>query len=390
MDTRYDDGPARPARPASTDHSRQPPGPAAPTPPSWRGPSRRTIAALAALVVLVSGAVAVLERMTRPPFSAPAPSASWPGGAASFGPYPAFAPDSVFQADVSTAPIHPRSAAMTALLARNVADNWGGIAPLNTAKYGAGFAVAEPDTPKVDVRFVDCQKKGGTPPGLYDGPAYFRSVPIPADAVPAPGSDGHLAVFDPGADRLWEFWIAAKDQRGRWQACWGGRIDDVSRANGQFPAPYGVGAAGLATVGYMVRLAEAKAARIDHAMGLVVMEAAPGHSYPANRDDGISSNPAALQEGLRLRLDPSVDVGALPMNSLGKAVARAAQRYGFIVCDKGGAVAVMAETGGRWEQRTGTNPWESLGYGGEAYQALRGFPWEKVQVIAKDWGKPNR
>ena len=360
-----------------------------------RGPSRKVVAALAALAVLAGGVVVALERATRPepPSSSPSPGPSETGRGglpADFGPYPTFAPDSVFAADVTSAPVNPRGPAMTALLARNVAENWGGVAALNVAKYGAGYAVADADTPKTDVKYVDCQKKGATPPGLYDGPKYFSQVPIPADAVPAPGSDGHLAVYDPGRDSLWEFWIASKDDAGAWQACWGGRIDGVRSAKGQHKPPYGVGAAGLATAGYMVRLEEARAARIDHAMGLVVMEAAPGHGYPANRDDGNSSHPGAVQEGMRLRLDPSVDIDRLPMNTLGKAIARAAQKYGFIVCDKGGAVAVMAETGGRWEKRTGTNPWGSLGYGGEAYQALRGFPWDKIQVIEKDWGKPAR
>lgn len=354
---------------------------------------RTTVALLAGLIVVAGAVVVMVERGTRPGPSAPAsPGGTGPrdGGSPDFGPYPAFAPDSIYSVDVSAAPLHPRSAAMSALLAKHVAENWGGTAPLNVAKYGAGYAVADRDTPRVDVKFVDCQKKGATPPGLYDGPKYFTQVPIPPDAVPAPGSDGHLAVFDPTQDKLWEFWIAAKDGSGSWQACWGGRIDDVRQAKGQFKAPYGVGAAGLATAGYMVRLEEAQAARIEHAMGLVVMEAAVGHSYPANRDDGTSANPAAVQEGMRLRLDPAVDVESLPMNALGKAVARAAQKYGFIVGDKGGAVAVMAETGDRWQKRTGVNPWGSLGYGGEAYLALRGFPWDRIQVIEKDWGKPAR
>ena len=380
--------------------------PSTPSPPvtasGGMGPrQRKAVAVLAGLIVVAGAAVFVVERSTRPePTPSPSATSSTPAPTTStttvdpraslpaFGPYPAFGPGSVFAADVSAAPLAPDGAAKVAYLAKNVAENWGGVASLNVDKYGAGFAVAAADTPKVDVRFHDCQKKGGTPPGLYDGPKYFSQVPIPADAVQAPASDGHLAVWDPTQDKLWEFWVASKGTDGRWQACWGGRIDKVSTSNGQFPPPYGVGAAGLATAGYMVTLEEAKQARIEHALGLVVMEAAPGHVFPANRDDGTSDNPAALQEGMRLRLDPSLDVETLPMNPLGKAVARAAQKYGFIVCDKGGAVAVMAETGDRWQKRTGQNPWASLGYGGEPYRALQGFPWEKVQLIRPGWGAP--
>lgn len=383
---------AAPTSPEQADTSGRGPeaGPPAGAEPARPRPdlrSRWLLAALFASVLVAAGAVLLVERSTRPE-PVPSPSATAGPDASGFGPYPSFGATSVFAADVRAAPLDPRGPAIAAQLARDVANNWGGVAPINVAKYGTGYAVAGPDTPRVDVKYVDCQKKGATPPGLYDGPTYFAQVPMPADAVPAPGSDGHLAVWDPTQDKLWEFWAASKDPSGSWRACWGGRIDDVSTSAGQFRAPYGVSASGLAGAGFMIRLEEAKAASIDHAMGLVVMEAAPGHGYPANRDDGTSSNPAAVQEGTRLRLDPAVDVEALPMNSLGKAVARAAQKHGFIVCDKGGAVAVVAETGDRLQQRTGSNPWSSMGYGGDPSQALKGFPWDRIQVVAKDWGKP--
>lgn len=368
-----------------------------------RGPAERTggsrrrrmMGVLAGVIVVAGGTVLVLERQTRPepaprpPVTEPIPSSGSGTLPADFGPYPAFGADTVFRTDISKAAVNPAGPAMTARLTSMVDNNWGGVAPLNVAKYGAAYAVAVADTPKQDVRFVDCQNKGARPPGLYDGPKHFAQVPIPGDAVAAPGTDGHLAVYDPRQDRLWEFWIAQKTSDG-WQACWGGRIDGVSRATGQFPAPYGVSASGLALTGLMVSLRDAQRHEIDHAMGLVVMEAARGHSYPANRDDGISDNPAALREGTRLRLDPAVDVTALQLTPLGKAVARAAQKYGFIVVDKGGAVAVVAETGDRWVQRVGVNPWSELVPTGEAYQALKGFPWSRLQVIEHDWGRPGR
>lgn len=359
--------------------------------------TRRTVvAALGALVLVAGGAVLFLERSTRPAEPGPTPattarSAASAGAPArpALGPYPTFGENAVFRVDISQAPIHADDAAIRARIVKDVAENWGGTAPLNVGDYSAGYAVAGPGTPRRDVAFHDCQRKGGTPPGLYDGPKYFAQVPIPPDAVPAPGSDGHLAVWDPEQDRLWEFWVASRRGDGSWQACWGGRIDQVSRANGQFAVPYGVGASGMATAGYMVTLQEAYDRRIEHALGLVVMTAAPGHSYPANRDDGNSALPGAVKEGTRLRLDPTFDVDASGLTAIGKAVAKAAQRYGFIVVDKGGAVAVMAESGERVRGATGSNPWAPLGERGEAYRALQGFPWDRIQVIEHDWGKPR-
>ncbi|MBW3084576.1 hypothetical protein KEM60_00764 [Austwickia sp. TVS 96-490-7B] len=307
-----------------------------------------------------------------------------------FGPYPTFGARSVFTADVSHAPTHPRSADITARLVKSVEENWGGIAPFNTGKYAAGYAVATEGTQPHDVTFTNCQNKGQTPSALFSGPAIFAHVPIPADAVAAAGSDHHLAVYDPATDRLWEFWVASRRDDATWQACWGGLITKVSSASGQFEAPYGVSASGLAVSGLMVTLEDVRRGRIEHAMGLTVIEAALGHSYPANRDDGYSTRPDAIKEGTRLRLDPALDVDALSLSPIGHAVAKAAQRYGFIVTDKGGAVAVIAESGDRWAKRTGTNPWPTLRGSTAQSSELKGFPWDRIQVIQEDWGRPPR
>ncbi|MEB0161112.1 hypothetical protein, partial [Pseudomonas sp. AH2 (2023)] len=70
-------------------------------------------------------------------------------------------------------------------------------------------------------------------------------------------------------------------------------------------------------------------------------------SYPAQRSDGSlrPGTPNAIAEGQRFRLDPSLDVDSLKLTPLGKMVAKAAQKYGFIVVDKGGAVGVGVESG---------------------------------------------
>ena len=68
-------------------------------------------------------------------------------------------------------------------------------------------------------------------------------------------------------------------------------------------------------------------------------------------------------------------------NPLGAAVARAAQRYGFIVVDTAGSVAVMAESGQVWKQRTGTDPWPGILGGVPTYEQLAEFPWDRVEVV---------
>lgn len=173
-----------------------------------------------------------------------------------------------------------------------------------------------------------------------------------------------------------------------WTACWGGRIDHVSASPGYFPNPYGVSASGLVTVGSMITLAEARSLQIEHAMALALLHPGSGVRYPAQRSDGPDHSASALPEGTRLRLDPDVDVESLPMTPLAKAIARAAQKYGFIVVDTAGAVAVMGESGKAIKARTGTDPWLEILGDVPNYKQLEHFPWERMQVIREDVGAP--
>ncbi|GAB47025.1 hypothetical protein MOPEL_003_00480 [Mobilicoccus pelagius NBRC 104925] len=299
------------------------------------------------------------------------------------------ADSSEFRRDVRSAPVAGNSAAAVARLLTAIDAGKGWNAGVNAYEYNSAFYRATPQTPRRRVRFYDCQGKGYTPSGLYDGPAYFVDVPIPDDAVPATGTDAQLGIYDPTSDRLWEFWVTRRSADGEWKACWGGRVDGVSTSHGAFPPPYGVSASGLAMAGGVVSIQEAARGEIDHALYLTVTEAQRElFSYPANRTDGRSDGPDLLREGQRMRLDPSIDVTALGLTPFGEMVARAAQTYGFIVSDLAGHPAIATEAGRQDERRTGLNPWDVL-LGGPSYDALAKFPWERVEVLPVDHGSPD-
>ncbi|STD04873.1 Uncharacterised protein [Dermatophilus congolensis] len=256
------------------------------------------------------------------------------------------------------------------------------LVPLNTDHYNSAFVVADTHTPRTNLTFDNCQKKPGTPPGLYDGPAHFTNVPIPADATPAKGNDGALAIWSPQTDQVWEFWQVKKKGEGAWSACWGGRLDHASGSNGVFPVPYGTSASGLVTIGSMISLAEARNGNIPHAMNLGLTSIATQPIVvPANRTDGTSTERSAPPMGSRLRLDPSLNVDALNLTPLGKTVAKAAQKYGFIVTESADVPSIGVESGLHEKQRTGKDPWEAILGGTPSYEQLRNFPWEHVHVI---------
>jgi hypothetical protein len=303
-----------------------------------------------------------------------------------------FGPLSEWKRDVSLAPLASNSAAMVAGLAQQVQAHYGGAA-FNVGQYNTTFYVAPPGTVRRDVSFQDCQHKGHVPSQLFSPQrgAHFRQVPIPNDAVPARGTDAELTVWDPVSDQLWEFWKAKKVGAG-WQACWGGRIDHVSTSPGYFPDGMGATATGLPNAGGMVGISEAELGQIEHALSLQLVDTDTWKkfSYPAQRSDGY--NPGGVRnripEGTRLRLDPSLNVDSLPLHPLAKMIAKAAQRYGFIVTDKSGAVAVIAESGAGEKARTGTDPWTALLHGTPSYAIMRNFPWAHLQALPNDYGKP--
>jgi hypothetical protein len=303
-----------------------------------------------------------------------------------------FGPASEWKRDVSAAPLAVNSAEMVQGLVKQVATHYG-TAAFNANQYSTTFFVAKPGTPRKDVKFNDCQGKGYVPSQLHDPAqgAHFKDVPIPDEAVPAAGTDSELTVWDPATDQLWEFWVAKKRTDG-WYACWGGRIDRVSTSPGFFPNRMGATATSLPNAGGMVGLAEARAGRIDHALSLqlVDLEHFTVVSYPAQRSDGWNPEkvPRRIPEGTRLRLDPGVDVDALNLHPLAKLIAKAAQKYGFIVTDRSGAVAVLGESGAPEQARTGTDPWQALLKGTPGYAMMRNFPWHKLQALPHNHGKP--
>lgn len=218
----------------------------------------------------------------------------------------------------------------------------------------------------------------------------FRRVPLPAGAEPGDCSDAHLTVWQPSRDRLWEFFKLRRGDRG-WEADWGGALRRVSRSPGFYSArswpgrsnfSWGATATSLPVAAGVMRLAELRRGRIDHALAMNVPAAQAGvFSWPAQRGDGVGSS-ADVPEGARLRIDPSLDLASLELPPLTSMIARAAQRYGIIVRDQtgpGNAISFFGETA-----TSGAKPYSEAGgfYEGMAPdELLADFPWEHLQVL---------
>jgi hypothetical protein len=103
--------------------------------------------------------------------------------------------------------------------------------------------------------------------------------------------------------------------------------------------------------------------------------------WPALAADGYSTDPNAIPEGVRVQLDPSIDVNSLPLSPGGKIIAKALQTYGAWLGDTGGATAIYAQEflykDGSGQVHLDQGPWQGLLSGSD----LSNFPINGLRVI---------
>ena len=308
-----------------------------------------------------------------------------------------FAPNSVWnQPLASNALLDPGSAAMASGLVAEVARE----EPLRTGPWitpGASIYRVGPNQPTVPVHLDN--------PTAWWRVALqsaFSAVPVPTDAQPGADADAELTVWQQSTDELWEFFHMRKLADG-WHAAWGGAIQHLSQSPGYYNASswpgalpaWGATASSLPHAAGVITLAEIQQGRIDHALAINLPYPSAGvWAWPAQRTDGTGVGPGAIPEGAHLRLDPSLNLGALNLPPLVYMMAKAAQKYGMIVRDQTHwAIGFWIEK----PESTSTSqfylnnvprpdgPFQGLW----PYQLLQYFPWSSVQVLNMSLSGPG-
>ncbi len=302
------------------------------------------------------------------------------------GPFRFFSSSSFWNEELPTnAPLDPTSAAVVGAFDEDIANEEDGKGPfINTTSWSVPVYTVPADQPMVKVTLWDPSRA----PGGNALQTAWDAVPLPPNAKPSVGSDANLVVWQPSTDRLWEFWRLEQTAEG-WQATWGGAVQNVSSDSGAYGPEawpgaeqmWGASASSLSIVGGLITLEDLKLGRINHALELAVPNPrAAVYASPALRTDGSSTEPFSLPEGAHLRLDPSLDLGALHLPRFTLMMAEAAQRYGIVVRDTAGDIAFY----GQDPTPTGTNPYIGAhGYyeGKTAQQLLATFPWSHLQLL---------
>ena len=288
---------------------------------------------------------------------------------------PPFATSSFWNAPLpGNAPLDPASDGLVAELRRqlDVGAPW-----INTTDYSVPVYRVPADQQRVrvqlDIPYLPLQRA-------------WDSVPVPAGARPAGGTDGAMVIWQPSTDTMWEFWLMRRSN-GAWHARWGGRIRPVSRSPGYYTGAernWGVTATSLPVLGGLITLDDVRSGHIAHALALAIPEARRNWwTWPAQRTDGKKDSPGAIPEGARFRLDPALDLNSLHLYPLVRMMAEAAQRYGIVVANQSGVVTFAGED----PTPTGTNPWAGPGgwFSGQYPSTLvRQFPWQRLQALRTD------
>jgi hypothetical protein len=200
-------------------------------------------------------------------------------------------------------------------------------------------------------------------------------VPLPDGAVPDPSDDGHMVVVDKAGDCEYDFYATHRGDNGSWSAGWVNSIRLSSK--GVYPHGGSARGSGFGLLAGLIFPAELRRGEIRHALIFSYpFTKSGGPVPPATESDGRTVADAAIPEGARLRLDPSLDLRALQLTPYERTIAKALQVYGMYLADTGGGVSLYA-----------VNP---LSYSGspfqgvfpdETYVSLGGIPLDRFQVL---------
>jgi hypothetical protein len=277
-----------------------------------------------------------------------------PPGPAPAGPLPViggcqiFPADNAWNRDVSSAPVHPNSAA---LLARMVPGNSIHL-DLGTTEeyYGIPYTVVPADQPPVPITF-------GTGGADYSDESDPGPMPIPLDVhieggsseEPDPGSgDRHVLVVRPGDCRLFELFNTVRTGSGfqvSSSAVW-----DLTTNHTRPPGWTSADAAGLPILPGLLKYDEVAADRLHHALRFTIPQVRRAYTAPASHC-GQYSDEALPPYGTRVRLKASFPLDDYSGDAL--VILTAMKRYGLILADQGSAWYVTGTTNPAWEDALG-------------------------------------
>jgi hypothetical protein len=227
-----------------------------------------------------------------------------------------FPADNIWNTDISTVPVHTRSAQWLASMAAATTK----LHPdFGAPPYGFPYNIVDNTHPKVSVTF---QYASESDPGPY---------PVGADTLIEGGSDRHALIVNRDSCTLYELYNLA-GSGSSWTAGSGAIFplgSNALRPSGWTSAD----AAGLPIFPGLVRWDEVQAGAITHAIRFTAQQTDQSFLWPARHQAGAAANPSLPPMGARFRLKASYDISHFSAQT--QVILRAMQHYGLILADNG-------------------------------------------------------
>ena len=253
---------------------------------------------------------------------------------------------------------------------------------MNTKQYSTPYYVVDSKTPKVSVSIV---QNGKVLTLTLLNTDSHKGVPVPQNAIPAAGTDGHITIYDKSTDTLYEYW-QLKKVNDQWQASWGGILYNASISNGVMPVVtnagggkeyWGATATGLPAIGGTILLSELKAGKIPHVLALAIPQIKNTFVSPAERTDGTATGANAIPAGERFKFPSTIQIDP-SWSPLMKMMVQAVRDYGLVIRDTAGSVTFYGEDPTQY----GGDPYNAY-YGGKSLtDVMKEFPWSALEALA--------
>lgn len=250
-----------------------------------------------------------------------------------------FGSSSLWNTNISTAPVDPNSANYINYIGTTVAFHPDfGSGTIKNQTIGIPYQVVAGTQAKVAVQL-----------GLYFDESDPGPEPIPSNALiegyPKPGNgDRHVLVLEKDGCWLYEL-FNANLKSGKWSADQASIWDMTIAAQRPFTWT-SADAAGLPVFAGLVRYDEVAAGAIHHALRFTVPTSQKAFVLPATHWASTTTNTSAPPMGLRLRLKASFNISSYPADD--QVILTALKTYGMILADNGSALFVSGAPDTRW------------------------------------------
>jgi hypothetical protein len=252
-----------------------------------------------------------------------------------------FGSDSLWNTDISSAPVDPNSASIINFIGGSIGLHPDfGAGEYQGSNIGIPYTVVDGTQSLTNVTFTAYGDESD--PGPMPVPA---NAPIEGDPNPGSG-DRHVLVLDNSNCFLYELYSSYPNTDGTWNAGSAAVWDLLS--NEQRPWTWtSADAAGLPIFPGLIRYDEVAAGQIQHALRFTLAQSRAAMVPPASHWAANTSDSTAPPMGMRLRLKASYDISGFSANV--QVILTALKKYGMIMADNGSSMYLSGAPDSRWD-----------------------------------------